>query len=125
MACSNVNVSACELAQLQSDAASAVCDQACTITRATLTDEPQGGHTSIRSTVVITLAGLQMPSATQLQNFGFETGSLAAWIVRLPIGTDVRSEDWLLIGSDVLIVNRVKVPQSYPILITLLATEVG
>ena len=113
-----------ELAQIQADAAQQACDQACTVQRATTTDEPQGGKTQVWATVTTCLAGMSQPSAGQLQNFEYLVGSLAAWQVKLPIGTNVQEKDRLVIAGETLNVVKLLNPRSYPALITVLATEV-
>lgn len=118
-------VSATELAQIQTDAA-ALLDKSCVIQRATRTPEPQGGATLVWNTISLPglLVGMSQPTAGQLQNFGYLVGSLAAWQVKLPLGTDVLEQDHLLIAGDTLEVVKDLTPRSYAALITVLATEV-
>lgn len=118
-------LSAAELAQIQSDAASAACDQTCVISRAT-TQTPDGYGTKAPTytDIVTTVAGLSQPTAGQLQNYDFKIGSLAAWQVKLPIGTNVQEGDLLLIGGQTLKVHVLLNPRSYPALLTVLAAEV-
>ena len=113
-----------ELAQIQVDAALQACDIPCTVQRATTTDEPQGGKTQAWTTVATCLAGMSQPSAGQLQNFDYLVGSLAAWQVKLPIGTNVQEKDQLIIAGQTLNVVKLLNPRSYPALLTVLATEV-
>ena len=114
-----------ELAKIQADAVAATCDQTCTIARATLTDEVQGGQTGVYTTVATSVCGVALPTPGELQNFTYVVGTLAVWLVRMPVGTNVLSEDRLTIGSLTMTVNRVSIPRSYPALLTALATEVG
>jgi hypothetical protein len=64
------------------------------------------------------------PTAGQLANYGYLIGSLAAWRVNLPYGTDVQHDDQLLIAGKTLYVHVDLSPQSYNSLTTVLATEV-
>lgn len=118
-------VSATELAQIQADAAAAACDQACVIKRSSRTPEPQGGATLTWNVISPEdlLAGMAQPTAGQLQNYGYLVGSLAAWQVKLPIGTNVQEKDQLFIAGQTLSVVKDLTPRSYAALITVLATE--
>lgn len=118
-------LSASELAEIQADTAAAACDKACTIQRATRTPEPQGGATLTWNTTspADLLVGMAEPTAGQLTNYGYLVGSLAAWQIKLPIGTDIKENDHLIIEGETLEVVKDLTPRSYPALITVLATE--
>jgi len=122
-------ISAAELALIQADAAAAACDQACTIKRAARTPDAQGGA-SVTWNVVLqngsstVNAGMAEPSSTQLANYQYMIGSLAAWQIRFPVGTDVQEQDQLIIGGQTLNVVKILTPRSYPALVTALAAEV-
>lgn len=117
-------ISAAELAQIQTDAAAAACDQSCTIKRAARTPTASGGATVVWNTVATVQAGMAEPSSSQLQNYGYLVGSLAAWQVRFPVNTNVQELDQLVIASQTLSVVKVLTPRSYPALLTVLAAEV-
>lgn len=115
-----------ELALLQEDLAEAVCDKACIIQRPTLTQDAWG--TQSETLVVISdpdlLCGMNQPSAGQLQNYEYVIGSLSAWLVRFPIGTNVQTQDQLTIEGQVLTVQVLLDLHSYPGLLPVLASEV-
>lgn len=117
-------IPASELAAIQAEAARVACDLSCTIERLTRTPESQGGATVGYSNVVTVNAGMAQPTAGQLQNYEYIIGSLAAWQVKFPIGTDVRHGDLLSIAGQALKVQVILNPRSYPALLTVLATEV-
>lgn len=117
-------VSAAELASIQADAAAAACDQSCTIKRNVRTPEPGGGATTTLTTIATVNAGMAEPTAGQLTNYGYLIGSLAAWQVKFPVGTNVQEQDQLVIAGQQLNVVKILAPRSYPALLTVLATEV-
>lgn len=122
-------ISAAELAQIQADAAAAACDQVCTIQRATRTPLPSGGASVAWGTVLqhgatTVNAGMAEPTAGQLANYGYLVGSLAAWQLKFPVGTDVLEKDQAIIAGQTLNVVKILNPRSYPALITVLAAEV-
>lgn len=119
-------VPASELAQIQADLAAAVCDTVCVISRsAGVTAGPTGEPVKNYQTIspVGLLVGLTQPTGGQLANYDYLIGSLAAWQVRLPYGTDVQEQDYLLIDGQTLVVQVVLAPQSYAGMVPLLATE--
>lgn len=115
-----------ELAQLQADAVAATCDTPCVIERPTKTKDAYG--TESQTLTVVSpenlLVGLAQPSAGQLSNYDYLIGSLAAWQVKMPVGTDVAAQDILTIGTLSLTVQVLLNPRSYPALLTVLASEV-
>jgi hypothetical protein len=118
-------VSDAELTALRTEAASAVCDQDCTIKRDTTgTDDGRGTIKEGLTTIDTTKAGLAEPSASQLEIYGGKVGNLTTWIVQLPYGTAVELQDILEISGQDLIVQRDLTPRSYAILTTVLASEV-
>lgn len=117
-------VSSAELALIRSDLVAAVCDKTCVVWRGTATTDTSGNavvgsYASINTTV----AGMRQPTAGQLQNYDYRIGSLAAWLVMLPYGTDVRVNDWLVIESQTLYVHVLLDPHSYPGLLPVLVAE--
>jgi hypothetical protein len=117
-------VSAAELASIQTDAVLAACDQSCVIKRAARTPDAQGGASVTWNTIATVNAGMAEPSANQLANYQYMIGSLAAWQVRVPVGTNVLEQDQLVIGGQTLNVVKILTPRSYPGLLTALAAEV-
>lgn len=117
-------VSASELASIQSETQAAACDKTCVVKRKTKTKDAYGSETEVLSTIVTTVAGMSEPSAGQLANYDYLVGSLSTWQVKLPVSTDVKAQDLLIIDSQTLVVQVVLDPRSYPALLTVLASEV-
>lgn len=113
-----------ELAELQADLVAAACDKACVIQRSALTKDIYGNPTRGNyETTSTTVAGMRQPTAGQLQNYDFRIGSLAAWLVMLPYGTDVQVDDHLIIENQTLYVHVKLDPHSIPGLLSVLAAE--
>lgn len=114
-----------ELAQMQADVAATTFDQTFTIKRPVRTNDGTG-HYSKSETQIATgvLGSIAQPSAGQMANYGYKIGSLAAWQVRLPVGTNVQENDLLIVGSQTLKVQVVMEPMSREIAMHLLASEV-
>jgi len=119
-------VSDAELASIRAEAASAACDTPCTIQRSTITKDAWGSETQTYNTISPSgmLAGMKPPTAGQLANYDFLIGSLEAFQVQFPYGTDVQREDHLIIGGVTLVAQADLSPQSYNALVTFLATIV-
>ena len=117
-------ISLAELAQIQADAAMASCDQTCTIWRKTAAKDAYGSETEVFNEIATTVAGMTEPTAGQLQNYDYLIGSLAAWHVRLPVGTNVEHQDHLVIGTQTLVVQVILEPRSYHALLSIIATEI-
>lgn len=117
-------VSASELAQIQSDVALAACDKDCQIQRLpSTTPNSRGVPPSNYSTIATVKAAMTQPTATHLENYAYAIESLATWLVKLPVGTDVRASDQLVINGQTLTVQVILDPHSYPGLLPVLATE--
>lgn len=121
-------ISASELLQIRSDAVAAACSLPCTIQRKTITADGMGQSTETWATVTTVTAGMTEPTAGQLANFDYLIGSLATWQVKLPYGTNVKTQDHLLITGQftqqTLVVQVVLEPRSYAALLTVIASEV-
>lgn len=113
-----------ELAQIRTDAAAAACDKTCQIYRPTITHGTTAEAIPSYTLLSTTTAGMTQPSAGLLQNYDFLIGSLAAWQVKLPYGTDVQHRDRLVIDGETLEVQVVLIPRSYEALRTVIASEV-
>ncbi|HLZ64389.1 MAG TPA: hypothetical protein VKR06_46255 [Ktedonosporobacter sp.] len=113
-----------EIASIRADAAAVTCSQPCTIQRKATTRDAFGTETEIWATVATCLVGLAEPTAGQLTNYAFLIGSLAAWKVQLPYGTNVQRQDHLLIAGKTLVAQVDLSPQSYNMLSTMLCTEI-
>jgi hypothetical protein len=119
-------VPASELAQIRADLATAVCDKPCSIQRsAGVTAGPTGEAIKDYQTIspVDLMAGMTQPTGGQLANYDYLIGSLAAWQVKFPYGTDVQEQDYLLIEGQTLVVQVELDPHSYAGLTPVLATE--
>lgn len=120
-------IPASELSQLQSDAVAAACSLPCTIQRKTITKDNLGQTTEVWNTVATCNVGMAQPTAGQLANYNYRVEDLATWQVKFPVGTNVLPQDQLLITGQflqqALIVQIVLEPRSYPVLLTVLASE--
>ena len=116
-------LSATELATLQTIASGAL-DQTCVIQRKTRTSDGMGSSSETYATITTVAAGMSQPTAGQLQNYAFMIGSLAAWQIKLPVGTSVQHQDHLVIAGQTLEVQVVLSPRSYQTLLTVLASEI-
>lgn len=115
---------ASELAQWQADAVAAVCDKSCAIYHKTTTKDAYGTPVdswALSSTVV---AGVTQPSANLLQNYDYLIGDLAAYHIRMPVGTDVRHQDHLVIDGETLEVHVILDPQSYSVFENVIAAQI-
>lgn len=117
-------VSASELASIQADVQAAACDKTCVIQRKTASSDGMLSETESFSTIATTIAGMRQPSGGELANYEYVIGSLAAWTVLLPVGTNVTHQDHLLINGQTLVVQVLLDPHSYPALLPVIASEV-
>jgi hypothetical protein len=115
-----------ELLSIQQDVARAACDKPCVIQRKTTTKDAYGSEAEVWATIspIDLQAGVGEPSAGQLENYAYIIGDLAAFRVKLPVGTDVKLQDHLIIEGLTLVVQVDLTPRSYPSLITCLATVI-
>jgi hypothetical protein len=116
-------ISAAEMASLRADVAALACDTSCVVKRKTSTKDAWGTRTESFSTVTTVNVGLKSPAAHELQVYAYMIGSSKAWMVKLPYGTDVRTQDHLILGSDTLVVQADVSLSSYSTLTTMLAVE--
>ncbi len=117
-------ISASELAQIQTDVASAVLDKTCVIKRvSTATPDSRGVPSSSYSTIATVAAGMRQPTSTHLTNYDYIIGALAAWLVHMPINTNVKAQDHLEIDNQTLVVQVILTPQSFPALLSVIASE--
>jgi len=119
-------VSPYELASMQADAVAAVCDKPCAIMRKVAPGRDIYGHQTQSSyqQIAETMCGVAEPTATHLQNYDYVIGSLAAWQVKLPVGTDIAHQDRIVVEGQTLEVHVLLNPRSYAGLLTVLAAEV-
>lgn len=116
-------VSAAQLAAFQA-ATNRTMDQTCTIQREVQTPDGAGGHSSTWPAIATVACHVNQPTPQLLQNYDYLIGSQSAWLVRVPVGTNVREGDRLIVGGQTLKVQVILAPRSYPIALRLLAAEV-
>lgn len=109
---------------MQSDANAAL-DTTFTQQRRALTRGATGNVITTYATHATLTGAISQPSAGHLQNYGYKIGDLAAWLVRLPVGTDIVETDRLVTSDgNTLEVQVLLAPKSYQINLMMLATEV-
>ena len=118
-------ISATELAAMQAVVNSAL-DVTFTQKRTTPTQGPTGNVIDSYSTVNAALKGnLAQPSAQLLANYEYRVGDQASWLVRVPVGTDLRAGDRLVTSDgNTLDVQVLLTPQSYQTAIQAICAEV-
>lgn len=117
-------ISAAEMLSIQNDVAAAALDKTCAIQRLpTSTPNSRGVPGGSYSTINTVKAGMTQPTATHLQNYAYAIEALATWLVKFPVGTDVKAGDHLVIDGQTLDVQVVLDPHSYPGLLPVLASE--
>lgn len=127
-------VSAAELAAIQAEAVSAVCDKTCQIWRDLTENTPSSdgygspttskSNTAAYTLINTTVAGMRQPTAGELANYDFEIGDKEAWTVMLPVGTDVTHQDHLVIEGQTLEVHILLNPRSYEVFHSVIAAEI-
>lgn len=116
-------ISNAELTAMQAVANSAM-DQSIAINRATLSQGSTGNVTKTWTLHATVNGNLAQPTAGQLQNYGYAVADVATWMVRVPVGTDIKIGDRLTVSSMDLEVQVVLTPQSYSTSTRVLAAEV-
>lgn len=116
-------ISAAELAAIQATSASSG-DLSIAVMRRGITQDAEG-NVLPTYTLHATVAGnLAQPTAGQLANYGYAIADLAAWMVRVPVGTDVQIGDRLSISGQTMEVQIILNPESYGASTRVLAAEV-
>jgi hypothetical protein len=120
-----MGVTAAQLAQMQADVA-ALGEQSIQIQRAGApSNDGTGQWAEVYSNHGSAVLGtLSTPTAGMIQVYATKLGSLASWLVSLPVGTDVLENDQLVTSTQTLHVQVALVPESFQVCIRLLATEV-
>lgn len=117
-------ISSAELAAMQAVAKSAM-DVTLTQKRNTPTQGPTRNVIDNYAIIATLQGNLAQPTASMLANYNFRVADLAAYLVRLPVGTDIRAGDWLVTSDgQTLTVQVVLTPQSYATAIQCIAAEV-
>jgi head-tail adaptor len=115
-------ISPAELAALQATANSAL-DQTIAVWRAAITQDGEGNVLKSWSLHATVAGNLAQPTASQLQNYGYAIADVAAWMVRVPVGTDIKIGDRLVVNGQNLEVQIELQPQSYQTAMRVLAAE--
>lgn len=116
-------ISSAELAAMQAASQSAM-DLSIQVQRLTETKDAERNTIRSYATVATVAGNLAQPTAGQLANYGFAIADVAAWLVRLPVGTDVRIGDRLIANGQTLEVQVQLQPQSYQTAMRVLVAEV-
>lgn len=113
-----------ELAALQAVAAASLDISGCAVQRATTTDDGYGHNVKTWATHATVSAGMAKPSAQIMQQYAARIGALSSWVVSLPLGTDVRADDQLILAGVTVRVQADLTQSSYSTLTQVLATEI-
>lgn len=117
-------ISSAALAQMQA-LTNATMDETFTQKRNSPTQGPTRNTIDNYATLGALTGHLAQPSPQLLQNYDFRVAAQSAWLVRLPIGTDIRVSDRLVTtDGQQLDVQVVLAPRSYDVAIRCLAAEV-
>lgn len=117
-------ISAAEMLSIQNDIAAAACDKDCQIQRLpSNTPTNRGVPAGNYSTIATVKAAMTQPTSTHLENYAYAIEALATWLVKLPVGTDVKAGDHLVIDGQTLDVQVILDPHSYAGLLPVLASE--
>jgi head-tail adaptor len=92
--------------------------------RLTVGQDGEGNVTRSYALTATVMGNLAQPTAGQLQNYGYAIADVAAWVARVPVGTDVRIGDRLIVGGQTLEVQIELQPQSYQTAMRVLCAEV-
>lgn len=120
-----MSIPAAELAQIQQDVAAIALDKTCAIQRLSSSTPNSRGvpDESSYATIATVDAGMRQPTGTHLANYAYAIEALATWLVHFAVGTDIQKLDHLVIDGQTLEVQIILTPQSYPALLSVLATE--
>ena len=115
-------ISAAQLAAMQASANAAL-DLSVAIYRRAPSQDAEG-NVSTNYALHATVSGnLAQPTAGQLANYGYAIGDVNAWMVRVPVGTDIKIGDQLRVNGYNLEVQVVLQPQSYQTSMRVLCAE--
>lgn len=114
-----------QLSDLTTTAASAFDQTGIKVQHATRTKDNYGTFSETWSTRATVNGNYDKPTPKMMEQYAGIIGSQAAWIVRLPVGTQVVNDDRLLMpGGDTLTVQTVISARSYATCVMVLATEI-
>ena len=117
-------IPATELAAMQAVATASLDIASCVVQRATTADDGYGHAVKTWATIATVAAGMAKPSAQVMHIYAARIGALASWVISLPLGTDVKADDHLLIIGQTLRVQADLTQSSYSTLTQVLATEI-
>ncbi len=113
-----------ELADMQTLAASSLDIAGCVIQRAVVTATTSGHATEAFNTIATVNCGMAKPSAGLMAVYAGLIGDREAWVISLPMGTDVQRNDQLVVNGLTLRVEADITTQSYPVLTQVLAATI-
>lgn len=117
-------ISTAELAAMQATVQSAF-DVLLTQKRNVPTQGPTKNVVDNYVTVGTVVGNLAQPTAGMLANYDYRVGDQASWLVRLPVGMDIRASDRLITpDGQVLDVQVVLAPRTYETGRQVIAAEV-
>ena len=117
-------ISAAQLAAMQATVNSAL-DITLTQQRNSPTQGPTRNTIDSYATVATLTGNLAEPTAGMLANYNYKVGSQATWVVRVPVGTDLRAGDRLITpDGQKLDVQVLLTPRTYPTAVRALVAEV-
>ena len=117
-------ISATELAAMQATVNSAL-DISLTQKRNAPTQGPTRNVIDNYSTVATLTGNLAEPTAGLLANYDYAVKSQATWLLRVPVGTDLRAGDRLITpDGQTLDVQVILTPRTYPTAVRALVAEV-
>lgn len=116
-------VPASEMAAMQAVATSALDVSGVIVKRLTRVDDGYGTYSETESAVYTGAGGWAKPTANVMQQYSGLIGSVAAWVVRLPSGTDcLRNDKVYMPTGEVLLVQADLSQSSYSTCKRVLAT---
>lgn len=117
---------AAELAELQADLVSQVCDQSVQLFKPTATSDAYGSPANSypNTPTATTVCGVRIPTASELQNYDYKIGDKAAYHVDFPVGTQIGEQWRAVIGGQTLEVHVLLTPQSYPGLLSTICVQI-
>lgn len=116
-------ISAQELASIQNDL-NALLDKDCTIKAPSTMNDAWGSQAEAYIVVGTCKVLVSQPSGSLLANYEFIVGDLNTWMVKAPVGTNIREQYHLVIDGQTLTAQVVLQPKSFQGLLTVLAAEV-
>lgn len=106
-------------------------DHSCQIQNKTTIADGYGQATESWNTIVTVMVGVDLPKSSLLAAYAERIGSLATWLVKFPLGMSVtiQEQQHLIItdsqgNAQIMVVQALVDPRSYPLYLPALASEV-